>query len=658
MIQGIRGNFERLSSTQQAVALAILAFFVALGLRSISVVWITPGFHTEEATQGLYARQIGEDLYPMFFGGEIEAGEPAFPYLLKGMTILAGEGVLQARIVTAFLGSLVVMFCTLWLYRAFGSWWWGVAAAALAATSFWQLIYSGQALPGIAAALTASAGLWCLRQAMQHGALRGRKVSSWCVAAGFAFGLSIYTHVSGLIVPVLVLVSIVPLGWTFQRRDPHFEGTGLGIVVGVMLLTMAPLASFYIDNPAILQRDLDLAGGLPAQLTEGRSETAVLLERLFWNGASDAAVNLPGRPIVDPILAVWGLVGLVAALARPVRPVHSIAILWLVLPIVPIALLDPNDSSLLLALTPAFIALPLIGMRAVYELANNTRQSLAPVVVGLIVLSIAASGAWSLIDYFGRWADDRETYVALRGDLRDALNAAENLPDDGNPLYIMAGDDERVVRYLAPERTHSVIETSQVVPIPQRSSAYLIAPSSSGPDDLLVSFLNEPIQESNGADVGKRYSIWFLDVRTRDNLPRSLPVVTFTNGWRLDGHTEQIVDDAHAGGPRLGVVTVWRVPLDADPHNVEIRLEPAAGGPARSSRQLVQPWKNNPLGEGEVALVALEVEFPASNGAVADLQVALHDLSNTGVPPSAPEAMIVDRIYALLNRLSLASDEP
>lgn len=656
-MQSVRATIERLSRAQRAFILAGVTFIPAIILRTAGLTTATPGFRVEEATQGLFTRQISEGSYPIVFGGDVEAGEPLFPYLLKGTGFVFGEGILESRMVAAMLGSLVVVSCALWLYRAMGSWWWGFAGGALTACSFWQLMYSRQALPAIAVALAASAGLWCLWEAAHTGALRGRRYSTWFIGAGVAFGLGIYAHVGGLVLPIIALVSLLPVGWTLQRRSREFEGGGLGIVAAAMMVTMAPLASFYIDNPSVLQQDLDLAGGLPQQLSEGRADLVRLASAIFWNGPGDAAINVPGRALIDPLIAFWSVVGLLAALIRITQALNAAMLVWLLVPIVPIALLDPNDPALLMALTPALIALPLMGMRAAVDLARQINERATVPVVAAAILSIAVSAGWSLNDYFLEWADDTETVVAMRGDLTAALSAADELPADDNPLYIMAGSDERIVRFLSLERTYRIVDTSAVVPVPRRDDAYLIAPASTGPHTLLTELLGDPIEQAGDIVEGTGYRIWFLDVRTRERLPRSLPAITFANQWRLDGYIERVARIEDRDRLALQVATAWLVPLDADPHSIEVRLDPVTGGSAESARTLAKPWKNNPTGESEYLLAAVDVPFPVSDDPGADLQVTLRDLADAPVPPIAPQIVIDEDIYALLNRLSLTSDE-
>ncbi|MFW6075818.1 MAG: ArnT family glycosyltransferase, partial [Chloroflexota bacterium] len=469
-----------------STALLILAVALVAGLtRLIELGSVPPGFRLEGATQVLFSRQIGDGFFPIFFGQEAAVSEPFLPYFIRLVSETGLDIVTTARLSAGLSGTGVAVACALWYRRVFGLWW-GLAGGLLVATSFWQLMFSRQATPEMGTAFFSAVGLWCLWEGITRTDRDGRRFSIWYVASGLAFAGTFYVDVIAIALPGIVLVMVLPLIIVHQRENRQFDGSGILIMLGVMLVALAPLTSFYLDNPEIVRHNLEVSGGIPERLTEGQQGVLTLGEHLFWRGGADPATNLPGRPLLDPILAALTVLGFAWAIAHPLRPVHIVVLTWILVSIVPSALLNPESPAMLLPLTPVLFALPLIATKAAVEIAQRHRPRLAPLFAGLIAALITISAGWSLYDYFWQWPADDRVYQATNGDLRDAIEAAERLDGDDIPIYLATGDRDFIARAIAPELVYRPVVERDVLPMPARGVAFIIYPSSLEPHPALI----------------------------------------------------------------------------------------------------------------------------------------------------------------------------
>ncbi len=650
-----------MSPARQSVTVALVITLFAAMPRLAGLARWTPGFRIEEASLALMAQRVERGNLPIFFGTGQDAILPFFPYLVKVTGAIGGWGVFAPRLAAALCGIAAAVFVALWLVRALGPWW-GLAGGLLVATSFWQIMFSRQALAPASAAMFASLGLWLawigLDRGMRQPSLKilRRRDLPWYIAAGVAFGLGFYTDPGYTVVPAVVLLTSGLLAFNQQRSRPDADALGPALLILTMVIVMTPLAGYFLEYPQDFRRSLDLAAGLPDDLANTGDDVASGLLGLGWDGSERPEVNLPGRPLLDPILVFWALAGLVAALRHPIRAFEGTLLIWLAAGVFAIGLAGGNDPALYLSLTPVIFALPVLGMRAIWRLAGSRDRRFGRAAVMVIVLSVAASAGWSSYAYFWQWTGSVETYEAMRGDVRDAIDALAELPDDDIPVYVAAGDAGRIVRYLAPERARHDVESLDQISLAVDDDAYLIAPRSTQPVPQLRVYLSRDdlVQTGSGADGETAYRIWLVGPRTRETLPYAVPAIPFENGWSLPGFDARAAPTRVGAQPEIEVVLLWEVPRDADPYTVEVRLVPT-GNPARdaitTANVEVHPWKHPEIDGGEYLLVYAQLPFPDSPDQTASLQVGLRDPSTGEISPALLNAQ--DGGYAFLNDLHI-----
>lgn len=661
---------------------------VALATRVLLIASAPPGLRYAEAGSALYAQTIGADARPIFFIGPNDAREPLFYYVAQLTGELFGWGVAGPRLAAALLGTLAAVGCALWLARALGRSW-GLLAGLLAAGSFWQLIYSRQAVQPIAAAACAAFGLWALQRALDE---EGNADSPRYMAAGALFGLGFYADLSfRVILPALVIISAylwlvrrldlrrmrqrrIPTQPAFARRDealprpvlpppvtPRRDVSvrGLGLMLLTTTLVMTPLASYYITHPESFELGFTLADGWPNDPFVAGWDYLLTFWMLLWHGPSDWAVNLPGRPLLDPVLACWTVAGVLVALRHPLRPLHGLALLWLLLFALPAALLNPADPGLLLAAMPAVFVLPVIALHATWQLAARALwRFLRPIAALAIVGSVAVSMAWSLYDYFWQWSEAPETYAAFQGDVRDSLEAIERLPhDDELPIYYSAHELDRILRYLAPNQARRDFTDPATLPVPATGRAYLVYPRSTEPDPQLLAFLDpaELVETGYGPDGTPVYQVWLLDLRIRDRLPRSAPTVFFPNGYELQGYQVTPAADRPPEERMVDVILKWRVPAGANWATAQLRFD-VSGDRAElvetRGQILIQPWSDPPQPMTELIVTHIRMPFPQIEPPIADLLAGLLDPYGRPLEPFGDGVLVVEQHEAVMTRIA------
>ena len=650
-----------------------------------------PGFRIDEAAAALFARSITRDNLPIFFGGGTpDAQEPFFLYVMKWTGALFGWNIYGARAAAALCGVGVAVACALFYRRALGPAW-GVLGGLLVATSFWQLMFSRQAIRPIGMPLFAAVGLWWLWEGLaaapEARALGLPRRWWWLAAAGAVFGLGLYTDIAFRLVVPAALAIVALLLWNRRRGEWRraIDPRGLAIMVVVMALAALPLTAYVAGHPDDFWRRVarapnDESGArVLGDPLEAARDYLLTLRAFVWDGYDAPNVNLPGRAILDPLLAFWALAGFALALRHPLRPLHGVALIWLLAFILPSALSSPGHPGRELAATPAVYLFPLLAMERATAVARARRWDrgfsrpvlASGVVAALAALSVAGSAAWSLYDYFRVWAPSDAAYVAFQGDVRDSLAAIDALPADGAPVYYSTWTLEQLVAYLAPGRPLRDIDGRQTLALPADRPGWLVYPTVTAPDANLLRLVASGTPYAMGRSPGGAVSwqAWPLGAAARDALPYAIPTIAFPDGYQLLGFAiAPVIDPVAGAAPQrpVAVTLVWRVPAGAPPRIARARLAPVAQassasiGPTTEATAPVTPSATTLLGNDapELIVTRMTLSFP-EGAAIADAQVALTP-ADPGAPPLAPTDPSVPIFdgYAQLNRIEYRAGEP
>ncbi len=280
------------------------------------------------------------------------------------------------------------------------------------------LVLPSLAAPGVMAAL------W-------HGA-RTRRWQAYALA-GMVTGLGLTTYQSFRLFPLaLSVIGVALLVARWQERRQLFLG-GL-LAGGVSLIVFAPLGLFYLQPPAWFLNRF----GQTTAATLGAADSLKILwfnalkvaGGLFWRGDASRLYNLPLRPVLDPIQALFFAVGLGACLRRPRQPETWALVAWAAIGLLPSVLTE--DAPRFARITMAAPALVLIEAQGVLALWHGTIAR--GLLRGLVVAALALSTVVTIRDYFITRAEDPRTYSAFNGEELALALALRDAPP-GATLY-------------------------------------------------------------------------------------------------------------------------------------------------------------------------------------------------------------------------------
>lgn len=312
------------ASRDLAFALAFVAvvLFGAL-LRIARLHSIPPGLFFDEAANLFDISDVLNGAHPLYFPRN-NGREPFFFYWASLFASVWGLTPFAIRLASAVIGAMTVVttfFCAREMLRAWRAdrrWadWTALAAAFVLSITYTHLHYSRIGLRSITLPFFL---------ALSYGLLfRGlRRDSWWSLAfAGGTGGLSLYTYISSRIAPLPLLA--VPLLLGFPRRTwrPFWQAAFVGIVWVAVCL---PLGIYAYRHPSDVLGHTDDVSNLNPANDHGDPRGAVVhgvlatLGAFSFVGTQNADQNLPGRPILDPVLSLFFFAGL-AALALGTTP--------------------------------------------------------------------------------------------------------------------------------------------------------------------------------------------------------------------------------------------------------------------------------------------------------------------------------------------------
>jgi hypothetical protein len=394
--------------------------WLTLFLRVWQLDTLPPGLHYDEAFNGTMAREVLRGTNrPIFFVDNF-GEEPLHMYTEAVMFALIGESPWSIRLTSALYG-VVFVAAVYACARAFfpRADLLALVAAFLAATVLWSLMFDriGIETTTLPSMLTLSAA--ALGFAFRRWSWR------WVIGAGFLLGAMIYTYLaSRLWLPAVFLWFLYLVAFHRAVVRQHF--TKWVVIAAVALLTLAPLALFFVQNP------LAFSGRSGTVFTPETYGINILRTAgmFFFVGDMDPRDNLPGRAALDVILAIFFSIGLLVALARFRKPFYALLLIWLVVLCLPSALTEfaPNFRRAIGA-QPATFLLCALGVEWAWERIRNSRiearkSALPYFAYALIVASLLVSAFWNVRAYFVDWASSSGLFYSFDAGL---LQLAEKL---------------------------------------------------------------------------------------------------------------------------------------------------------------------------------------------------------------------------------------
>ena len=345
----------------------LLILIVAAALRLWQINRIPPGFHYDEAFEGLEAWRILTDptYRPVFLTGNfgvppLNAYANALMFAVFGW--FGGEaGPTAMRVTAACFGILGVLFVyaaavevrKLTVPRVRLSAAFPLFAAASLAVMRWHIHFSRIGIEPVIVPVIWGGAIWLL--------LRGWRTGRWpdFALCGIMLAAGIYAYQQAWITPLLMvliashlLISLRsshhqtvtnlsipdrPASHSFIRDFITRRWLGLVIATVAAALLVAPLAWFFWQNPDLLLKrpaQLYVAGhprhAAPTTVWHNLWVMAKMFGPFGTPGDPDPRRNIPGAPALNFWLAIPFYLGLIMAAWRIRRPAYSLAIISLV----------------------------------------------------------------------------------------------------------------------------------------------------------------------------------------------------------------------------------------------------------------------------------------------------------------------------------------
>jgi hypothetical protein len=419
----------------QGFFIFIAIVLLAACLRLYRLDQLPPGLHYDEAFKGVAARGVITGAARPIFFTENLTEEPMMAYATALAFVLFGETPWAIRLVSALAGILTVAALYMLARALFRSRASAALAALVLAILYWHVNFSRLGMEPILTPFTltlAFAFLWRglhltslpqpplpspdeVRQERGEGAMGVRGEVDFALAGLFLAGTQ-YTYKAALFIPLLV-AAFIGIEILVDRGFWMRNWRGLLICALVAVLVFAPLGLYFVTHPGeFLERPSTVAASGAATLADNALKVAGMF---FWRGDDNPRSNLPGRPALDPFLAIGFIVGLVACVARICKPESRFLLLWLIVMTLPSVLTDfaPHFGRSIGA-TPVLALITAYGFGTVGQVASaawraprrdpshvTRHPSLAARVTfaAILIAGLAFSASSTFNDYFNIW---------------------------------------------------------------------------------------------------------------------------------------------------------------------------------------------------------------------------------------------------------------
>ena len=414
---------------------------------------IPPGLSHDEAYNGITALQVWlEGRRGVFF--DIYNGiEPLIIYWEALYFRLFGITPWAMRFVNVGAGMLTIALSGALARRLFAAGGFrrqadfGAVLVALGVClSFWAIFVSRLTLRAVTLPLLELPALYCLWRGLTGtGGPPGRRLAMLALG-GACLGLAMYTYLSSCFLPLVPFLFFAYMALRGQVRRSHW--LGMGLFAAAWAAVFAPLAWYYLQHPDVFGRRADQVLTLPLALAGDPGPLATSVARTLGMfslvGPESSRYGLAGRPVFEPLGALFFHAGLGVAIWRLRRPAgqaapYALVLIWWLVMLVPAFITgeSPHYLRTIGALPPTCVLWALGILWAGRALARLVGGRLRPARSAQwfpraarwgLALYLAASGGLAARDYFVRWAGDAEVRSIYGAEFTEVADYLENHP--------------------------------------------------------------------------------------------------------------------------------------------------------------------------------------------------------------------------------------
>ena len=457
---------------REALLLAVL--LVAAFMRLYRLSQFPAGVFSDEAVNGLDAlRVLQQRWYPAYFPDNFGRA-PLYEYLLAASFALGGANELTLRLPTVFAGilsvALIYRLARLWFEPALA-----IIPALLLATSTWHATFSRIAFDAILDPLFLILSLLLLLQALRSGR------PSLYLLSGLSLGLGLLTYTAFRLAPLLILGTIA-LFLAYRRLSLASAAQGTAVLLLACFIAASPLVNYASANPSTFWQRTKTASvlrgrSLRAAAPDILSNAVKHLGMFNFKGDSNGRHNLPGRPMLHPLVAALFALGLVACLSFWRTPEALLLLAWLGLGLAAGVFSIAFEAPQALRSIGAIPAACLIASLPVVELWRRWRDAFGAKRWRALLPLLLAACLWLLLGsyqaFFVRQAEDFAVWNAFSTAETHLAREVNRLGPDYDYYIDPELSRSATVRFLAPWFQEPIpYAPSEVLPI--------VAPGPSG----------------------------------------------------------------------------------------------------------------------------------------------------------------------------------
>lgn len=360
------------TSSRRSLALLVALLLAATFLRLAAWRAAPPGLRFDEMLVVTQTAAIRDGAWPIYIDDLAE--EPLYHYLFAAAQDLFGSHLFTLRWLSMTLGVISIAAIYALGRRMFDERL-GLIAAALAAASFWALMYSRIGLRLIALPAFVTLAMLFLWRGLNANFRSPRRLRKFYVIAGILFGLSAYTYSATRMLP-LIFAAFAAYLLVFQRAQGRSQWRNLSRLILIAIVIALPLAIHIASVPAAERRLGEVEGPLAA-LQRGDAQPlinsmAITAGMFITSGDPEWLYNIPNRPVFDAITGALFYLGAVMCLVRFKQAACAFSLIWLIAGLLPSMLTWPaaSNSHGILAQTPAFL-IAALGIDALAASLSN-----------------------------------------------------------------------------------------------------------------------------------------------------------------------------------------------------------------------------------------------------------------------------------------------
>jgi 4-amino-4-deoxy-L-arabinose transferase-like glycosyltransferase len=454
----------------QEILLVSAILCVATFLRVYRLAQLPPGLHYDEAFNATMAYRVWMGIDRPIFFTEDMTEEPLAIYVTALAFALLGETAWTIRLVSALAGIATVAALYALARMMFRARIVAALAAFTLAILYWHVNFSRLGMEPIFTPLMLTLAFTFLWKGIAQGSTSHvsrftshvsrftshvSRFTFHLALAGIFFAATLYTYKAALFVPIL-FAAFIGLDILLERKFWVENWRGLVLLVSVAILAFAPLGIYLATHPEqFFERPSSVAAFDVGTIADHALKVAGMF---FLRGDENPRSNLPGRPALDPFLALGFIVGIIACVARIRRREARLLLLWLGVMSAPSIVTDfaPHFGRNIAA-TPAIALIVAYGFAALLQTVKRRRTAsrLLPTAYCLLLIGLTFSAFTTARDYFAIWGartgafDSFDVgYLALAQKMRDRP-ASETLylsPVDAHHYTIQFGLARRAAR--------------------------------------------------------------------------------------------------------------------------------------------------------------------------------------------------------------------